>query len=392
MASMTRNRLGPVVAWLVGPVPTSVVLALLIGAGFIVIAGADPIAGYSSMLTGSIGSGPGVANTVQRAIPLIGMALAVSVAFRAGVINLGGEGQFLLGGLTAGIVALKLPGPGFLVAILAIMAGVAAGALWGALSAVLQLWPGVPVLITALLLNYPARYFSSWMVRFQLKDVDSSMVATPPIDPSRQIPMLIPTDSPLGQFLGATFGPQSALVHVGRTVNWSLVLLIILVVAIAFMNRRTVFGLESGINGLNPQFAKYGGVRSGKLTVQTMLLSGGIAGFMGSLLTIGAPNQRIIDGALVSTNYAWTGLLVALLALYRVWGVVAAGLFFAAITAGSGAMGRDLSMSPQIAAVIQGIVIVLIGFKVTFPKLGSRAKPPAAEPKETAAAASQEAA
>src|SRR5690625_3693851 len=201
-----------------GPVPTSVVIAFVIGAVFIVIAGSDPISGYQSMFRGSFGSGLGIANTIQRAIPLVGMALAIAVAFRAGVINLGAEGQMILGGLVGVIGVLYVPGPPILVMLLARVSGAVVGALWGLLPALLQSWPGVPLLITSLLLNYPARYFSSWMLRFPLKDPESSMVGTHTFSPDVQIPLFATPSSPLGQTLLDTFGKDSVLTIVGRTV------------------------------------------------------------------------------------------------------------------------------------------------------------------------------
>lgn len=354
-------------SWLSGPIPTSIVIAFAIGALFIVIAGADPVAGYKSMFQGSFGTGLGIAATIQRAIPLVGMALAIGIAFRAGIINLGGEGQMILGGLVGVLVVLYVPGPPVLVMILACVAGAGTGALWGLLPALLQSWPGVPLLITSLLLNYPARFFSSWMVRFPLKDPGSSMVATDPIPPETQIPLIASPSSGLGETLINVFGKDSALTIIGRTVNWGLIVVLVLVALVMFMNSRTKFGFESGIHGHNSLFARYSGVRTGRMTAQTMMLSGGIAGLIGVMFTIGVPNTRLIDGQIFDTNYAWTGLLVALLALYRPVGTLIAGVFFAGIIAGSSAMGRDLSMSPQIAAVIQGIVIILIAFRVRIP-------------------------
>lgn len=365
---MSRRNFGQrFVNWLTGPVPTSIIIALLIGALFIMIAGADPVSGYQSMFRGSFGSGIGIANTVQRAIPLIGVALAIAVAFRAGIINLGAEGQMILGGLVGILVVLYVPGPPVLITILACVAGAAVGALWGLLPALLQSWPGVPLLITSLLLNYPARFFSSWMVRFPIKDPESSMVATDAFSTDLQIPLFAPPSSALGQTLLNSLGKDHVLTIIGRTVNWSFVVVAVLVVAVMFMNSRTKLGFESGMHGHNSRFAQYSGVHSGRMTAQTMIISGGIAGLIGVMFTIGAPNVRLIDGQILETNYAWTGLLVALLALYRPSGVLIAGIFFAGIAAGSGAMGRDLSMSPQIASVIQGIVIILIAFRVQIP-------------------------
>ena len=357
-----------ITTWLSGPIVLSIVIAFLIGGIFMAITGVNPVQGYASMFTGSFGSGIGIANTIVRAVPLVGMALAISVAFRAGIINLGGEGQMILGGLAAGLVALFMPGPSILVIMVSLLVGAAVGAAWATLSSLMYLWPGVPILLTSLLLNYPARFFTSWVIRFPLKDPESSMVASPPISDGRTIPLLASADSSVGGFLLDSLGKDAALTVIGRTVNWSLLIMIIVVLAISFMNQRTIFGFESGINGKNHRFASYSGVRTTRMTVQTMALSGGLAGLVGALLTIGAPSSRIVEGNLFATNYAWVGLLVALLALYRPAGVVLAGIFFAGIIAGAGALGRDLGMSPQIAAVIQGIAIVLIAFRVEWPK------------------------
>ncbi|GAB3118483.1 ABC transporter permease [Glaciibacter psychrotolerans] len=358
--------------WLRGPIPTSIILAFAIGGVFILMAGADPIAGFQSMFDGSLGTGIGFANTMQRAIPLIGMAIAIAVAFRAGVINLGAEGQMVLGGLFGGIVALNMPGPPVLVILVACLVGVVVGAFWGVLAAAMQMWPGVPLLITTLLLNYPARYFASWLVRFPLKDPETSQVASHPFDPAVQIPLFAPPKSDLGQLLLHTLGKDNVITVLARTVNLSLIVVAVIVVIVIFMNTRTKFGFESGANGLNPDFARYSGVRTGWMTTRTMMLSGGISGLIGVMLVIGAPSTRIVDGALIGTNYAWTGLLVALLASFSPIGVVVAGLFFAAIIAGGTAVGRDLALSPQISGVIQGIVIVLIAFRVALPRRKKR--------------------
>lgn len=371
---MKRMMMG-VRDWLAGPTPISILLALVIGGVFMLIAGANPIAGFIAMFQGSLGNGLGISNTLQRAIPIVGLAMAVAISFRAGVINLGAEGQMVLGGLAGGVVALTMPGPAILVTLCALLAAIAAGAMWGILAALLQSSMGVPILISTLLLNYPARYFSSWVVRFPLKDPDSSMVASRAIDPAVQIPPLIPRGSGLHDALSGAFGPKSAIVMIGSNVNWSLLIVIAVVAITLFMNKRTRFGFESGIHGQNPEFARYSGVHTNLLAVKTMALSGGLAGLFGVLLVIGAPNIRVIDGALLQTNFAWTGLLVALLAMYRPIGVAIAGTFFAAIIVGSAAAGRELALSPQISAIIQALVIILLAFRVKLPIRSRRDEP-----------------
>ena len=358
--------------WLAGPIPVSVVLALLIGACFMIIAGVDPLSGYAAMVNGSFGSGVGLANTLARAVPIIGIGIAIAVAFRAGVLNLGTEGQAGLGALAGGIVAIYLPGPAFLVVPLAFIVAIAVGALWGLISALLQNLLGVPILLSTLLLNYPARYFSSWLIRFQLKDPSTDQVASQQLRPEVQLNMIVPRDSGLAETLRNSLGPTSPITAVLTGVNWSLVIMIIVVIAAIFVNRRTRYGFEAGLSGQNAEFVRYGGVKPGPLVTRTMALSGGIAGMFGIMLIIGAPSTRLIEGYFVQTNFAWTALLVTLLALYRPIGIVIAGLFFAAIMVGSDAMGRELGLSPQIAAVIQALVIILLAFRVALPRFRKR--------------------
>lgn len=358
--------------WLAGPIPVSVVLALLIGACFMIIAGVDPLSGYAAMVNGSFGSGVGLANTLARAVPIIGIGIAIAVAFRAGVLNLGTEGQAGLGALAGGIVAIYLPGPAFLVVPLAFIVAIAVGALWGLISALLQNLLGVPILLSTLLLNYPARYFSSWLIRFQLKDPSTDQVASQQLRPEVQLNMIVPRDSGLAETLRNSLGPTSPITAVLTGVNWSLVIMIIVVIAAIFVNRRTRYGFEAGLSGQNAEFVRYGGVKPGPLVTRTMALSGGIAGMFGLMLIIGAPSTRLIEGYFVQTNFAWTALLVTLLALYRPIDIVIAGLFFAAIMVGSDAMGRELGLSPQIAAVIQALVIILLAFRVALPRFRKR--------------------
>lgn len=375
---------GAVGRFVAGPLVVSVILALAIGAGFMVIAGVDPLSGYAAMLRGSFGSGTGFANTLARAIPIVGIGLAIAIAFRAGILNLGTEGQAGLGALFGGLVAIYAPLPGPLALAAGLLAGVVAGMLWGLLAAVLQNLLGVPILLSSLLLNYPARYFSSWFIRFRLDEPTSDLVASEQIRPDAQLGMLVPRTSELAASLRASLGAQNVITAVLTGVNWSLVVLIVAIAALLFMNRRTRYGFESGLSGLNPEFVRYGGVQPGPLVTRTMLLSSGLAGLFGTMLIVGAPSTRLVEGYFVGTGYAWTALLVTLLAGYRPIGTALAGLFFAAIMVGSDAMGRELGLSPQIAGVIQALVIILLAYRVALPVRTGR-RPAEADPASDAA-------
>ncbi|MGV8885615.1 MAG: ABC transporter permease [Microbacteriaceae bacterium] len=349
---------------LLGPVPISIVLALIVGALVIVISGGNPIVAYRVMVEGSL-AGTGLVNTFERAVPLVGMALAIAVAFRAGVFNLGAEGQMILGALAGTLVTLFVPGPGLLVTLLAFAAAIVAGGLWGALSAWLENWLALPILITSLLLAYPARFFASYLVRFPLKEEGSSLVATAAVPEGTRLAKIIPADSGFGQFLQDSLGSASTFVKITSKLDWSAIIIVLLVVALWFYNRHTTRGYESGMTGINPQFAAYGGIATGRIKVEAMFTSGAIAGAVGLMIVLG--NQgRLVDGALVATNYAWTGLLVALLAASRPIGVAFAGFFFAAIIVGGEAMARGAGVSAQISQVIQAVVIVFIAMRITL--------------------------
>ena len=394
------KQLTSVGRWFAGPIPISVVLALVIGACFMLIAGVDPFTGYVAMFQGSFGTGPGIATTITRAIPIIGIGLALAIAFRAGVLNLGTEGQAGLGALAGGIVAIYVPGPALLILPLAFIAAIAAGAAWGMIAALLENRMGVPILLSSLLMNYPARFFSSWLIRFKLDEPASDLIASEQVRPEVQLSMLVPRDSAFAETLRNTFGPTNPITSVLTSVNWSLVVLIVVLLGVIFMNQRTRFGFESGVSGQNAEFARYSGVKPAPLVTRTMAFSGGLAGMFGMMLVIGAPSTRLLEGYIVQTNYAWTALLVTLLALYRPVGTAIAGLFFAAIMVGSDAMGRELGLSPQISAVIQALVIILLAFRVGLPKMRKkrgdagndpdREAPPLPEPASPAAAASPE--
>ena len=347
----------------------SILSAFAVGAVFMIITGSDPITGYTAMVKGSFGTGIGFTNTINRAIPIVCFGIAIAIAFRAGIFNLGAEGQAVLGALTGGLVALYLPGPAILVTIAAIITAFITGALWGLITAVLQNLLGVPILISTLLLNYPARFFSSWLIRFKLNDPSTDLIASAQINKDVLLPYIVPRGSEAAKSLAANFGGTSHITSFLTGVNVSLFLVITLLVAVVFMNAKTKYGFESGLAGKNPEFTRYGGVNPGLLTVKTMVLSGGLAGVAGVLLVIGLPNTRMLEGHVVQTGYAYTALLVTLLALYRPLGTAIAGVFFAAIMVGSDAMGRELGMSPQISAVIQSLVIIFISFKIVLPQL-----------------------
>lgn len=327
-----------------GPVVLSVIGALVVGAIIIALTGESPLVGYAEMVRGAFfASGP--RSTLARSIPIIGMALALSIPFRAGVLNLGGEGQMVLGGLAGTLTAISLDGPAWFVILLAAIVGATVGALWALIPALGQVTLALPILITSLLLNWPARALAGYLVRFHFADPTVTSASTVRIDEADRIWKL-----PIAGGVSAT-----------------LILIVVLAIVLAVVNRRSVVGYETLMTGFNPSFGRYGGVAVNRQRIQVMLASGAISGLVGTHLVVGE-TFRFVDGDLVLTGFAWTGLMVTLLAGNRPLAIVAAGLFFAAIQVGGLSMQRNIDVPWQLSLVLQAVIIVLLAAQLSFRK------------------------
>jgi len=326
------------------PMVVSIVVALVIGGAIIAASGNSPVASFQAMVKGAF-AGSGLRNTLARTVPIAGMAFVFAIPLRAGVINLGGEGQMLFGGLAGALVAIYAPGPAWLVLVLAIAAGMAVGAVWAFVPAIGQSKMMLPILITSLLLNYIARSITGYLVRFQFGDPTATAIATVGVPLDHRLPVL----------------------PIAGGVTISLVFLLALTAAIAVYNRRTVGGYESIMTGMNPRFARYGGVGVDRQRTRLMLVAGAIAGAVGAHIIVGQLFVYI-DGDLAGTAFAWSGLMVALLAPRKPFGILLAAFMFAALQVGGLAMQRTTDVSWQLAQVLQGIVIItfISGFAITW--------------------------
>ena len=319
------------------PILLSVLGALLLGSVMLLGAGGNPVQAYAAMVEGAFGPTQW-RNTLIVAVPVVGMALAVAVPLRAGVVNLGGEGQIVLGGITAAVVAsaVDLPMPLSLVAALA--AGALAGGLLGAVPAVLENRLGVPLLVSSLLLSYPVVALASYVVRFPLRDPGTGLPQSRAFDEAYRMPV----------FWG---------------VGLSALVLAAVVLLVVQVDSRTPFGYEVRLTGHNRRFTEYAGVDVPRMVTRLMGTGGSIAGLIGAMVVTSVP-YRYIDGALVVPAYTWTGLLAALLARAHPLGAVAAGIFFAALQVGGFGMERETEVPRELSSILQATVIVILAATV----------------------------
>ncbi|MEU5769148.1 ABC transporter permease [Streptomyces asoensis] len=324
------------------PLTFSVLAGLVIGALFLLGTGADPVTAYGAVVTGALGA-DGIGPTLTTCTSVLGLALALAIPLRAGLINLGGDGQLVLGGITATVTGLHSPFPAPLTVVLALLAGMAAGAGYAVLAALCENHLGVPLLVSSLLLSYPAVSLASYLARYPLKEPGSSLPQT----------RALPEGVALPAFGDSTVTLGLVLVAVAAAVYW-------------FTDRRTAVGYEIRMTGLNPRFAAYAGVGRQGLTLRLMAVSGGLAGLVGAIGVLSFP-YRFVDGSLTGPGYTWTGLTAALLAAAAPLGTVVAAFFFAALQVGGLAMERTTEVPRELTQVLQAIVIVFLAARLRLP-------------------------
>lgn len=318
------------------PVITALV-GLSIAVAILALSGVDPIEALAVLIHGSLAPA-NLADTLNWAVPLVGMTLVAAVPLRAGIINLGGDGQLVVGALASALTAIYLPLPGPLAMVVAIGAGAVAGGLFALISAWGETRFGVPLLISSLLLSYPAVGIASYLVSAPLADLGSGVAQTVQV-------------------------PEGArLISVGP-VNGGVLIIVLLCIAIVFIDRRTVFGLETQVRGENRLFASYVGVDAPKQTLQLMFAAGAIAGLVGAIMVLGA-FYRFIDGALLSPGYTWSGLMAALIGKGEPIASIAAGFFFAALQTGGFAMQRATSVPRVFTAMMQAVIVLVLTFRI----------------------------
>jgi general nucleoside transport system permease protein len=315
------------------------------------------LAAYGSLLSGAVGNPTVIgaafssgtptsiarafyplSETVVAATPLVFTGLAVALGFRAGLFNIGGEGQVLAGGLAAGFVGFSLHGlPAVIELPLALIAGFAAGGLWGFVPGLLKARTGAHEVITTIMLNYVAIYLTYYFLSTTLFQRPGRTDAiSKVVDAGAQLP---------------------SLAALNLRVNAGAILAVLVAVAVYVLLWRTVFGFEFRAVGANPDAARAAGMGVGRVVVLAMTLAGGLAGLAGANVILGL-QYTITPG--FSSGLGFDGITVALLGRGNPAGVVAAALLFGGLSAGAVQMQASTSTSVDLVQVIEALVILFI--------------------------------
>jgi simple sugar transport system permease protein len=277
-----------------------------------------------------------VSESLVITTPYILAGLAVALGFRGGVFNIGAEGQLFIGGLAAAFVGYSVRGlPAVLHVTLALLAGVAGGALWGAIPGYLKAKTGAHEVINTIMMNYIAFRLTDYLLSGPMARPDGLPI-TPEVLPTAYLPLLL---------------ARPARLHLG------FILALLLAGAVWWFLWKTTWGFEVRMAGANPRAANYAGVHTGRTIVMTMALSGALAGMAGAIQILGVDHRMV---RAFSTGYGFDAIALALLGNSTPLGVVLSSLLFGFLRGGAARMQSVASVPVELIRIIQGMVIVFI--------------------------------
>lgn len=329
--------------------------SLLVGAIIIVVTDIDALksgdfgkafstvlTAYKSLFEGSFWGLRSISNTITGTTPLLLSGLAVSVAFKAGLFNIGATGQMLAGGMTALWVGFTMTGPGWLQVPLAVIAGAIGGALYGGIAGVLKARTGAHEVITTIMLNSIASFLVLWL----LKTTTFQREGRP--DP---ISKLVVDEARLPRLFGFLDGRSDLVAHAGFFVA------LLATFAYWYLLKRTTLGFELRATGLNSDAAKYAGMKSKSLTVVAMLLAGGFAGMAGATEVLGTYGYASTS---LAGNIGFDAIAVALLGQSSPIGTLVAAVLFGALQAGGRSMQANTNVPVDLIIVLRALIVMFV--------------------------------
>lgn len=326
-------------AW---PAVASVVLALVVAGLVMAVTGSDPIKAYASLTEGAF-LRPGTdtrptafLDTLVSATPYLILALGISLAFTAGLFNIGAEGQLYMGALASVMVGFMVKGlPAVIHLPLSLLAGAVMGALWAGIAGWLKATRGAPEVVTTIMLNYISYSVVNFMVNGPLRHTGTAP-RTPDIEPSAILPNMLPSPERL---------------------HWGFVIALLCAVAYYFLVYRSPLGLRIRLVGANKEAARYAGIQVNRTYLITMLISGGLCGLAGGVEILSL--YRFMPSEF-TTGYGFDSVAVALLGQGSPIGILLAAILFGALANGAGYMQFSSGVSNYIISVLQAFIIVFV--------------------------------
>lgn len=319
--------------------------ALVIGAVMLLFLGVNPIEAYGALWEGAFGSSNAFAETLVKATPLLLVALGICISFRGDVINIGGEGQMIVGAILATWVGLTFTDlPGWLVITLALLAGFLGGAAWGGIPGFLKAYFRVNEILSTVMMNAIAVQLMNFLLRGPMIDPAQALLAsqipqTAPLLDIFRLPRLVPTRLHLGALIA-----------------------VILAILVYILLWRTTLGYRIRAVGQNPHAARYAGIKVQRYMVLALLLSGAFAGLAGATQVFGVNYRMITDGSAsgFTGSAGFNGIVAALFGqLHPVWSIPAS-ILFGALLVGANKMQRMVQVPSALVIALNGLVVVFV--------------------------------
>lgn len=319
--------------------------ALAVGAIMLLILRVSPVEAYGALWEGAFGSTNAMAETLVKATPLLLVGLGICIAFRANVINIGGEGQMIIGGILATQIGLTFTDwPGWLVIVTAIGLGFLGGAIWGGIPGLLKAYFNVNEILSTVMMNAIAVQIMNFLLRGPMIDPAqlekaSKIPQTARLLDAFRLPRLVPTRLHLG-FLIA----------------------VILAILVYILLWRTTLGYRIRAVGQNPHASRYGGIRVRRRIVTALLLSGAFAGLAGAIQVYGVNYRMITDGSASGFTGAagFNGIVAALFGQLHPIGTIPAAVFFGALLVGANKMQRVVQIPSALITAMNGLVVIFV--------------------------------
>lgn len=351
----------------------SVFGALLVGAFVLILLDKEPIEAYSAMFSGAFLNKNGLADTLVKATPLLLVGLGIAIAFRGGVINIGAEGQLVVGALLTTYLALQLGEilPGYLVILIGLVAGSLMGGLWGAIPGYLKARLQVNEILSTIMMNQIAIQIGFYLLRGPMID-PAEVEAGTNIPHSARLPR--PTDLPrftdIAQFFGFTERARDleltgftaeiyGLLVEPTRLHTGLILAIIMAILVYVFLWRTTIGYRIRAVGLNPSASRYAGIDVSYYTVLSLALSGAFAGLAGAVEILGL-HHRMFEPPAVSAGYGFSGIVAALFGKLHPLGVIPASFLFGGLLVGGDKMQRAVQVPQVLVTALLGLVVLFV--------------------------------
>jgi len=328
-------------AFQAAPPLLAVLAALLIGAVLLLLLGANPISAYGALVAGAFGSVSGLTQSLVKATPLLLVGLGICIAFRASVINIGAEGQIIVGALMATWFSLAFrTWPGWLLIPATMLMGFLAGAAWGFIPGILKARLSVNEILSTVMMNAIALQLMNLLIRGPLID-PAGVSAGTYLAQSERLPE---------QVWLPRLVPQT-LLHAG------VIVAVALAVAVYFFLWRTTIGYRIRAVGLNPDAARYAGIRVPVYQALSLTLAGGFAGLAGVVEVIGV-QHRLLEG--ITSGYGFSGIVAALFGGLHPLGLIPAAWLFGSLLVGADMMQRAVQVPSALVDTLQGLVVLFV--------------------------------